>query len=374
MIEDGVTSLLLDTNLNISSFGEDESGEIYVVHIGGTVSRIAGTPSTGVTQRRYFIPNRGGVFLPANGVENSSPSTGYTRITADPNDGPPNGLEIVSLRQNGVRISETTFPATPLVQSGRIFAHFSGQVTTGLAIANPNAFPVNVDFHFTNPAGQDFGHGTTTIPENGQLSASLNQAPFNLGSALNGTLTFRASGLVAATGIRGVINDRSEFLISALPVVPINATVLNGTLFPFWAHGQGWKSEFGLVNPSDVLVSGVINLVGPAGQTLDSPSLLHSSAVFDASLSSNEPDSPVRVRSDDCNGRPTPVWCRSRELLHGCRRGDRDGDPRDRVRFRVPRICGSFERGEHGPFRGEYFRRRRDCYSRITKPGWDLAG
>ena len=69
MIEDGVTSLLLDTNLNISSFGEDESGEIYVVHIGGTVSRIAGTPSTGVTQRRYFIQNRGGVFLPAVGVE-----------------------------------------------------------------------------------------------------------------------------------------------------------------------------------------------------------------------------------------------------------------------------------------------------------------
>jgi hypothetical protein len=38
---DGNTqSVLLDTTLNISSFGEDETGELYVVHLGGTVSRI----------------------------------------------------------------------------------------------------------------------------------------------------------------------------------------------------------------------------------------------------------------------------------------------------------------------------------------------
>jgi hypothetical protein len=34
------STLLLDTALNISSFGEDEQGELYVVGLGGTVSRI----------------------------------------------------------------------------------------------------------------------------------------------------------------------------------------------------------------------------------------------------------------------------------------------------------------------------------------------
>jgi hypothetical protein len=33
-------AVLLDTTLNISSFGEDESGELYVVGLGGTISRI----------------------------------------------------------------------------------------------------------------------------------------------------------------------------------------------------------------------------------------------------------------------------------------------------------------------------------------------
>ncbi len=41
-------SLLLDTALNISSFGEDEAGEIYVVGLGGTLSRLAAVPSAPV--------------------------------------------------------------------------------------------------------------------------------------------------------------------------------------------------------------------------------------------------------------------------------------------------------------------------------------
>ena len=32
--------MLLDTTMNISSFGEDEQGELYVVNLGGTVSKI----------------------------------------------------------------------------------------------------------------------------------------------------------------------------------------------------------------------------------------------------------------------------------------------------------------------------------------------
>jgi glucose/arabinose dehydrogenase len=40
LLENGVQTRLLDTSLSISSFGEDEAGEIYVVDLGGTVSRL----------------------------------------------------------------------------------------------------------------------------------------------------------------------------------------------------------------------------------------------------------------------------------------------------------------------------------------------
>jgi glucose/sorbosone dehydrogenase len=55
-------NLLLDTSLNISSFGEDEDGEIYVVGLGGTIDRIvnplAGPPlhlKTAFVRRRFTL-------------------------------------------------------------------------------------------------------------------------------------------------------------------------------------------------------------------------------------------------------------------------------------------------------------------------------
>ena len=39
-LNNGVQSVLMDTDLSISSFGEDEAGEIYVVGLGGTVHRV----------------------------------------------------------------------------------------------------------------------------------------------------------------------------------------------------------------------------------------------------------------------------------------------------------------------------------------------
>ena len=55
-------SLLLDTAFNISSFGEDEAEELYVVNLGGTVSRIvrAATCSFAITPARATLDQPGG--------------------------------------------------------------------------------------------------------------------------------------------------------------------------------------------------------------------------------------------------------------------------------------------------------------------------
>jgi hypothetical protein len=47
VLQNGTSSVALDTALNISSFGEDESGEVYVVGLGGTVHRIATLTTAG---------------------------------------------------------------------------------------------------------------------------------------------------------------------------------------------------------------------------------------------------------------------------------------------------------------------------------------
>jgi hypothetical protein len=42
----GAQTLLMDTSLSISSFGEDESGEVYVVDLNGAVHRLTGETGT----------------------------------------------------------------------------------------------------------------------------------------------------------------------------------------------------------------------------------------------------------------------------------------------------------------------------------------
>ncbi len=58
--------LLLDTNLSIASFGEDESGELYVVGIGGTVHRIVALEPSAVQISSASLRRRatGNLFQP----------------------------------------------------------------------------------------------------------------------------------------------------------------------------------------------------------------------------------------------------------------------------------------------------------------------
>ena len=55
-------SVLLDTAENIAAFGEDQDGELYVVGLGGTVSRIVASPvcTYTLTPRRAAYPAAGG--------------------------------------------------------------------------------------------------------------------------------------------------------------------------------------------------------------------------------------------------------------------------------------------------------------------------
>ncbi|HKG22770.1 MAG TPA: PQQ-dependent sugar dehydrogenase, partial [Blastocatellia bacterium] len=55
-------TLLIDTALSISSFGEDEAGELYVVNLNGSVSRII-NPNNNVDTLGVFRPTNGAVFL-----------------------------------------------------------------------------------------------------------------------------------------------------------------------------------------------------------------------------------------------------------------------------------------------------------------------
>jgi hypothetical protein len=194
-------------------------------------------------------------------------AVGYASIHPDTGSATPSALAICGFHQNNVLVTEAGVPASPLVQSGRIYAEINEAVKTGLALVNPNSEPATVSFFFTDLNG-DFGLGETTIPANRQIAAFLNQSPFNGTSFRTGTITFGSSVPIAATALRGLTNERGDFLITSLPIVNLDGTAPEGTVvFPHFADGRGWKTKIVLVNSTDAVLTGTIQFLTPSGHS-----------------------------------------------------------------------------------------------------------
>src|SRR5439155_3812684 len=161
---------------------------------------------------------------------------GYARIIPDSGNTTPAGIAIFGVTQNGVLVSEAAVPASPLIQTGRIYAEVNGPVNTGLAITNPNSQPVTLSFYFTDASGINLNSGSTVISANGQIAAFLNQSPFagTFQSSLTDvrSFTFTSTLPISAVALRGFTNERSEFLITTLPIVALDSTGTSPLTFP----------------------------------------------------------------------------------------------------------------------------------------------
>src|SRR5207253_4094714 len=100
-------------------------------------------------------------------------------------------------------------------------------VKTGIAIANPGPNTAILTFSFTDLDGNTFGQNTLTVPAGAQIARFVDQAPFNSG-LVRATMTFDSTDPVFVTALRGLTNERSDFILSTLPVV--DSSVVMSTL------------------------------------------------------------------------------------------------------------------------------------------------
>lgn len=237
----------------------DGTGNVYFA-TDGRIGKIS-------SQAPFTISNFGGVSISTPGGSGGT-AVGYGRIQPNNGSTTPAGLAIFGFRQGNVLVSEAGVPASPAIQSGRIYAEINAPVNTGLAIANPNNQTATISFYFTGANG-NFNSGTTTIPANGQIAAFLDQPPFNGGSSVSGTFTFSSTVPLGVVALRGFSNERGEFLITTLPVVDLSAAPAAGTIvFPHFADGGGWTTQVVLVNPTDSVLTGTIQFVDQSGNAV----------------------------------------------------------------------------------------------------------
>ena len=214
----------------------------------------------------FSVPDRGGFSVTSQDAEPML-RVGYGQVETDDGMTPPVGLAIFGSRLNGILVSEAGVPASAAVLEGRIFAETDGPVRTGLALANPNDTAATIAFFFTNSDGIDSGHGTFTLGPREQIARFLDEGPFNGGSTVEGTFTFTADLPVAVIALRGFVNERSEFLMTTLPVAPLAVPTTGTVYFPHFADGGGWTTQVILVNPTHAPISGSVQFFGPGSET-----------------------------------------------------------------------------------------------------------
>jgi CotH kinase protein len=219
-------------------------------------------------QRLFSVTELGAVSI-TRASNAAAISVGYGTI--DPNTGSTNpaAVEIFTLRQNGVVVTETSVPASTAIQHGLIYADVSGSAKTGIAIANPGTTQASISFSYTDGDGKTFGEGTLTVPAKEQIARFLNEAPFNLSSPATATLSFDSSSPVYVVALRGLINERSEVILSTLPVS--DSTIGQGTtVIPYFIDGGGWSTQIILMNSSAETMQGTIQLVDRTTQATTS--------------------------------------------------------------------------------------------------------
>jgi hypothetical protein len=241
----------------------DASGNIFVADTNN--QRIRELIPQAQSSTAFSVADGGGTSLQTGGSPLASTTVGYAHVNTDTGSSTPAGFAIIGFRENNVLVSEAGVPGSGLLTTGRIYAEIGNNINTGVAIANPNNQIATVSFYFTDQNGS-VAQGSTTIPANGQLAKFLDQPPF-FGHATSGTFTFNSSIPIAVVALRGRTNERSEFILTTLPVTDLTAPATTApVVFPHFATGGGWTTQVVLVNPTDTALSGTLVFLDPQGQ------------------------------------------------------------------------------------------------------------
>lgn len=241
----------------------DSDGSLYIADPSmDRIRKIAAEPASSLPLEIPFSKSLSQI----TSNDASSLKTGYGALVSTSGLSAATGIAIFGYHADGALVSEAGVPATPLIQSGRIFAEINGSVDTGVAIVNPYDTTAQVSFFFTDANGHDTGNGTTTVAAKSKLSVYLTDAPYNGPSPFVGTFTFTSSLPVGVVALRLRANERGEYLMTTLPATDLQAPAgSTPVVFPHYADGAGWSTEIALVNTGDAVLTGSVQFLDPTG-------------------------------------------------------------------------------------------------------------
>ena len=265
-------SVILAYTANASSHAvkgvKNASQQFYTVIVKDEAGNRAVYATAGNLADEYsFLANAGVSVQTATSL--SSPLK-VSQVQVSPVQGSiaPAGLAIIRSSEVGGMKSATSVALSGGIRTGTLYADNTEAtdrtdgVRTGLALANPSAQDVEISFFFTDGNGIEIKSGVYTLLANRQISAFLDESPFNGPAAFRGTFTFASSAPISATGTRTMTQKSGEFQLQSLPVTTDSAAS-SSRLLPLFVDGNGWSTEVVLMNRSTTLQTGSVQFSGP---------------------------------------------------------------------------------------------------------------
>jgi sugar lactone lactonase YvrE len=150
----------------------------------------------------------------------------------------------------------------------------TGQVSTGVAIANLAGSAANIGVVIRNDAGAQIGAGSIELAAQGHNSFMLTDATYGFPATagLRGTIEFDtpSGGQISVLGLRAnAIPNSSGFAVTSLPTLA--GVGAGGGTMPHFASGAGWQTTFTLVNTGAAAATASLNFYGDGGTAVTLP-------------------------------------------------------------------------------------------------------
>jgi hypothetical protein len=219
----------------------------------------------------------------------STIQVGYAVITpSTPASGAFTALETLNQTRTADTLQVSVF-APDLVSNAVVPVEVSAtlQKNLGIAIANPNPSSANLTLTLRRSDGMQFTTATISLLARQQVARLVTEifagpAPGGFGSQLaipaefNGTLLINSSSPVSILGLRfrGAnfstipVTNLMPSTITPTPVIALGIGGLGALVFPQFATGGGWSTEFGITNLLSTAVTVRIDVFTPEGSPL----------------------------------------------------------------------------------------------------------
>ena len=215
----------------------------------------------------FSIPQHSSFKLSTPGTL-SATQTGSVQIIPGAGSNTPTPVAIFSNRPNGVTVSQaavlpTTGTALRMYVEGAGTSGASGNILSGVALANVGGSATTVTLSLTDLSGKALGTTTIQVAANGQLAKFVSDMFPSISLPFKGVLRVSSSGsALAVAELRVRVNERGDYLTSTTP--PTNENSIASTapvIFPQIANGGGFTTQFVLFSgTANQTASGVLHL------------------------------------------------------------------------------------------------------------------